>query len=149
MKTLLALGYFLTSPLWGQQYHIDRPTLDRIRGEAIDRSQAAEYAIYLSDVFGPRLTGSPNFRAAGDWAMKTLRGIGLQDVHQEPLGEIEFADGLPWSGRGWSFTPCSLRMIEPQEFQLAAVPPDPSPSAACAVRGDTLLTPLHPRSHPV
>src|SRR5260370_6643261 len=142
MKTLLALGYFLTSPLWGQQYHIDRPTLDRIRGEAIDRSQAAEYAIYLADVFGPRMTGSQNFRAAGDWAMKTLRGIGLQDVHQEPLGEIEFADGLPWSGRGWSFSRCSVRMIEPQEVQLVAVPAGWSRSTAGRVRGDPILAPL-------
>src|ERR1700686_942631 len=105
--TIFALNCFLTLPLWCQQYHIDAPTLDRIKGEATDHSQAAEYAIYLSDVFGPRLTGSPNFRAAGDWAMKTLRSVGLQEVHQEPLGEIDFADGLPWTGRGWSFSRCS------------------------------------------
>jgi carboxypeptidase Q len=140
--TILALSYSLTLPLWCQQYHIDRPTLDRIRGEALDRSQAAEYAIYLSDVFGPRLTGSPNFRAAGDWAMRTLRSIGLQDVHPEPLGVIDFADGLPWSGRGWSFSRCSVRMIEPQEVQLVAVPAGWSRSTTGRVRGDTVLAPL-------
>src|SRR5260370_2333364 len=149
MKTLLALGYFLTSPLWGQQYHIDRQILDRIRGEALDRSQAAESAIYLSDVFGPRLTGSPNFRAAGDWAMKTLRSIGLQDVHQEPLGEIDFADGLPWSGRGWSFSRCSVRMIEPQGVQLVAVPAGWSPSTTGRVPGDNGLAPLRPGAEQV
>jgi hypothetical protein len=140
--TALVRNCLLTLPLWCQQYHIDGPTLDRIRGEAIDHSQAAEYAIYLSDVFGPRLTGSPNFRAAGDWAMKSLRSAGLQEVHQEPLGEIDFADGLPWSGRGWSFSRCSVRMIEPQEVQLVAVPAGWSRSTSGRIAGDTILAPL-------
>jgi hypothetical protein len=140
--TTFALNCFLTLPLWCQQYHIDAPTLDRIKGEGTDHSQAAEYAIYLSDVFGPRSTGSPNFRAAGDWAMKTLRSVGLQEVHQEPLGEIDFADGLPWSGSGWSFSRCSVRMIEPQESQLVAVPAGWSRSTSGRVAGDTILAPL-------
>ena len=143
MKTLtLALSCSLTLPLWCQQYQIDAPTLDRIKSESADHSQAAEYAIYLSDVFGPRLTGSRNFRAAGDWAMKTLRSLGLEEVHQEPVGEIDFANGLPWSGRGWSFSRCSLRMIEPQEAPLVAVPAGWSRSTSGRVAGDTILAPL-------
>jgi hypothetical protein len=74
--------------------------------------------------------------------MKTLRGIGLQDVRQEPLGEIEFADGLPWSGRGWSFSRCSVRMIEPQEVQLVAVPAGWSRSTSGRASGNTILAPL-------
>ncbi len=139
---VFALSYFLSLPLWCQQYHIDPATLDRIRAEALDHSQAAEYAIYLSDVFGPRMTGSPNFRAAGNWAMKTLRSIGLEEVHSEPLGDIPFADGLPWSGRGWSYSRCSVRMVEPQEAQLVAVPAGWSRSTNGRVVGDTILAPF-------
>jgi hypothetical protein len=143
MKPIIfTLNFILTLPLWCQQYHIDAPTLDRIKAEGTDHSQAAEYAIYLSDVFGPRLTGSPNFRAAGDWAMKTFRDVGLQEVHQEPVGKINFADGLPWSGRGWSFSRCSVRMIEPQEAQLVAVPAGWSRNTSGRVTGDTILAPL-------
>ena len=142
MKIILALGSLLILPVWCQQYHIDPVTLDRIKGEALDHSQALEYAIYVSDVFGPRLTGSPNFRGAGDWAAKTLKSIGLQDVHQEPLGEIEFADGLPWSGRGWSFSRCSVRMIEPQEAQLVAVPAGWSRGTSGRIVGDTVVAPF-------
>jgi carboxypeptidase Q len=142
MKTTFALSCFLGVPLWCQQYQIDPVTLNRIKGEAQDRSQAAEYAIYLSDVFGPRTTGSPNFRAAGDWAMKTLRSIGLQEVHQESLGQIPFADGLPWSGRGWSYSRCSVRMVEPQEAQLVAVPAGWSRGTNGRITGEAILAPF-------
>jgi carboxypeptidase Q len=142
MKAILTLGCFFSLPVWCQQYHIDPATLGRIKGEALDHSQVLEYAIYVSDVFGPRLTGSPNFRAAGDWATKTLKSVGLQEVHQEPLGEIEFADGLPWSGRGWSFSRCSVRMVEPQEAQLVAVPAGWSRGTSGRIVGDTVLAPF-------
>ncbi|HEY7171894.1 MAG TPA: M20/M25/M40 family metallo-hydrolase [Vicinamibacterales bacterium] len=38
----------------------------------------------LTDVYGPRLTGSPNGRLAADWAIKTLAGWGLTNAHLEP-----------------------------------------------------------------
>jgi len=44
------------------------PTLARIRAEAQSGSQVVEYAQYLCDVVGPRLTGSPQLRSAVEWA---------------------------------------------------------------------------------
>src|ERR1035441_9271346 len=37
----------------------------------------------LTDRYGPRLTNSPQFRAAGEWAVKQLNDWGLSNVHLE------------------------------------------------------------------
>ena len=50
-----------------------------------------EIESYLTDVYGPRLTGSPNIKEAADWAQKTMKDWGLVNVHLET-----------WPfGRGW------------------------------------------------
>jgi len=49
---------------------LDRATIARIRAEAIDRSQALDHVWWLSEVHGPRPTGSPAFEAASKWAMQ-------------------------------------------------------------------------------
>ena len=44
-----------------------------------------EIESYLTDVYGPRLTGSPNIKEAADWAQKTMKEWGLANVHLETL----------------------------------------------------------------
>src|SRR5258707_4928856 len=39
---------------------------------------------YLSDMIGPRLTGSPALKRASDWTADRMRAYGLSDVHLEP-----------------------------------------------------------------
>ena len=48
---------------------------------------------YLTDVHGPRLTGSPNIRAAGEWAVKEMQSWGLANARLESWGPF---------GRGWT-----------------------------------------------
>ena len=38
----------------------------------------------LTDVYGPRLTGSPNLKQAGEWAGKQMTSWGLVNAHLEP-----------------------------------------------------------------
>src|SRR5262245_42030605 len=137
----LLIGCLLFVPAT-QQFQIDQTTLVRIRAEAIDHSQAGDYLFYLADLYGPRMTGSPNYRAAGDWAAGTLRSLGLQDVHEEPIGEISFAENLKWSGRGWSFSRCSVRMIRPQQIQLLAVPAGWSHGTSGKLVADIVVAPF-------
>ena len=47
-----------------------------------------EIASYLTDVYGPRLTGSPNIRAAGEWAVTALQGWGLVNVEARAMGHL-------------------------------------------------------------
>lgn len=94
------------------QEKIDAATLARIRDEGMNRSQVMDHMVWLTDVLGPRLTGSPGFRNAGDWAVKRMASWGLTNPHLEP-----------WSfGRGWSLVRYSAHMIEPQIQPLIGLP---------------------------
>src|ERR1700675_2725280 len=42
---------------------VDLAVVHRIKSEAFENSKAMEHLFYLTDVYGPRLTNSPGFRA--------------------------------------------------------------------------------------
>jgi hypothetical protein len=56
----------------------------KIRQEATTRSQILSTVHVLTDVYGPRLTGSPNLKAAGEWAVQQMTSWGLKNGHLEP-----------------------------------------------------------------
>jgi carboxypeptidase Q len=56
----------------------------KIREEANKNSQIMRTLHFFSDVYGPRLTGSPNHKLAADWAVKTMTGWGFDNAHLEP-----------------------------------------------------------------
>jgi acetylornithine deacetylase/succinyl-diaminopimelate desuccinylase-like protein len=56
----------------------------KIRQEATSRSQILSTLHVLTDVYGPRLTGSPNLKAAGEWAVQQMTSWGLKNGHLEP-----------------------------------------------------------------
>jgi hypothetical protein len=56
----------------------------KIRQEAMSRSQILSTVHVLTDVYGPRLTGSPNLKAAGEWAVQQMTSWGLKNGHLEP-----------------------------------------------------------------
>ena len=56
----------------------------RIRREALEHSQIMKTMHMLTDVYGPRLTGSPNLKQAGEWAAKQMTSWGLVNAHLEP-----------------------------------------------------------------
>jgi len=58
--------------------------LSHIRKEAMERSQIMKTMHMFTDVYGPRLTGSPNHKAAAEWAVKQMTAWGLENAHLEP-----------------------------------------------------------------
>jgi hypothetical protein len=68
----------------GTTEKIDHETYARIRAEAVERSQIMPTLHMLTDVYGPRLTGSPNLKAASDWVVKRTTEWGLKNAHLEP-----------------------------------------------------------------
>jgi hypothetical protein len=62
----------------------DADLLNRIRKEAMEHSQIMKTMHMLTDVYGPRLTGSPNHKAAAEWAIKQMTSWGLVNGHLEP-----------------------------------------------------------------
>jgi hypothetical protein len=62
----------------------DEAVFWKIRQEATSRSQILNTLHMFTDVYGPRLTGSPNLKAAGEWAIQQMTSWGLKNAHLEP-----------------------------------------------------------------
>jgi hypothetical protein len=77
---------------------IDSDVNTRIRDEGMNRSQIMRTLHFLTDVYGPRLTGSPSLKAAGEWAVKTMEGWGMKNGHLEPwdFGHPGWTNDLAW-----------------------------------------------------
>ena len=63
---------------------IDHETNARIRKEGQDNSQIMRTMHHLTDVHGPRLTGSPNHKGAAEWAVKQMTEWGFVNGRLEP-----------------------------------------------------------------
>ncbi len=66
------------------QSRSDKDLLERIRKEEASNSQIMKTEHMLTDVYGPRLTGSPNHKHAAEWALKQMTAWGLSNAHLEP-----------------------------------------------------------------
>jgi carboxypeptidase Q len=110
------------------QEKLDWATLGRIRDEGFRRSQVMETAGQLTDVHGPRLTGSPQYKVAAEWARQQLEAWGLASAHLE---------SWPF-GRGWSFERCSAHVVSPMSFPLVALPKAWSAGTNGPVRGKVM-----------
>ncbi len=88
-----------------------------------------ETASYLTDVYGPRLTNSPNIREAADYVMKTLGDWGLTNVHEEQWGPF---------GRGWANELVEANEIAPRQFPLIAYPKAWTPGTSGPIVADAV-----------
>jgi carboxypeptidase Q len=109
---------------------VDLQAITRIRDEAFNRSQVMETAWYLTDRYGPRLTGSPQLKAAAEWARGHLAEWGLENAALEPWGEF---------GRGWSFEKVCLEMTAPTYMPMIAYPEAWTPGTAGVISGEPVL----------
>jgi hypothetical protein len=76
----------------------------------MDRSQVERLAQALMDSIGPRLTGTPGFTAAADWAMATYQGWGVT-ARKEQYGT--------W--RGWRRGTSHIDLIQPRVRTLEGI----------------------------
>ena len=99
---LLAFGLAVALVAAAQE-KVDLATIYKIKQEAIQNSKVMDHLFWLTDAYGPRLAGAPNYKKAADWAVKTLQDWGLTNVHLESW---EF-------GRSWENKKFSANLIEP------------------------------------
>jgi carboxypeptidase Q len=107
----------------------DPAVIGKFQDEGTQNSHVMEVIGYLTDVYGPRLTNSPNIREAGEYAMKTLSGWGLANVHEESWGPF---------GRGWSNELFEANEIAPRHFPLIAYPKAWTPGTNGPVTADAI-----------
>lgn len=84
--TLLVLGMFLQAVPFvaAQTAEKNAEANAKIRKEGMDNSKIRHILHYFTDVYGPRLTGSPNHKAAADWAVKEMKSWGFDKTYLEP-----------------------------------------------------------------
>ena len=85
----------------------------KIRKEGLENSKVMDIAFHLTDVSGPRLTNSPGFFRAANWAKDELTKMGLVNAVIEPWGDF---------GTGWEQTRCYVAMTAPYYTPMIAIP---------------------------
>jgi hypothetical protein len=83
----------------------------RVMAEVKTSSELMKNLQYLSDVIGPRLTGSRNLSRANKWTAERMEQYGLENVHLEAW-EIPV---------GWERGPAYMRVLEPDNGRTVSV----------------------------
>jgi carboxypeptidase Q len=111
--------------------------LIRIRKEAMERSQIMKTMHMFTDVYGPRLTGSPNHKAAAEWAVKQMTAWGFENAHLEP-----------WDFKhpGWANERLTAHLISPVKDPLVCevLAWTPSTKGTVTAKAHQLLLPERP-----
>ncbi len=81
----------------------------KIRKEAMENSQIMKTMHYLADVYGPRLTGSPKLKLAGEWSVKQMKDWGFDKAEMEPWN---------WGHVGWEADKASGFITSPVKDSL-------------------------------
>ena len=108
-----------------------RPDTSRIGflvEEGMTRSRVEADLRYLTDIIGPRLTGSPAMRRANEWTAAKLREYGADTAVLEP-----WPFGVTWE-RG----PIAVRLLEPHTRWIQAASWAWAPGTNGAVAGDVV-----------
>src|SRR5215831_18908467 len=120
------MGAFAPAFAQNPQDKPDADAIAKIKEEGLIHSQVMDILSYLTDVYGPRLTCSPNIKAAQEWAKGKLAGWGLQNAQLEAWGPF---------GRGWSLDAFTANVTSPQFIPLIAYPKAWSPGTKGEVTG--------------
>jgi len=127
----LLFAVALVLPLAAQHEAVDLDAVYKIKEEGLQRSQVMDVISYLTDVYGPRLTNSPNYKKAADWAIAKMKEWGLTNPRTEKWVD-EF-------GRGWSNDRFYAMAVSPQAFPILAYPLAWTPGTNGPVTGEAVL----------
>ena len=109
---------------------VDIHTVMMIKNEGFTDSKVMGTLFELTDVNGPRLTGSTGMKNAEQWARAKLTEWGLANVAIEPWGGF---------GKGWEINKCYVAMTAPYYQALIACPKAWTPGTNGLVSGSAVL----------
>jgi carboxypeptidase Q len=137
-RTIIALAVAAAAaafPLGAASERIDYEGINKIKAQGLNpqTSQVMEISSWLTDVHGPRLTGSPNIQKAAEWAAARMKEWGLQNVRLEPWTDRNGFD------RGWTNEKFYMAAVSPQAFPIPGTPTGWTPGTNGLVRGDVVL----------
>lgn len=127
-RSLFPIGVLAALAAFGSRAFAQDDVLQQIRSEAQQKSQVMTFFDQLVTVIGPRLTGSPEYKAAADWSRDTLASFGMTDSRLEPF---EF-------GRGWTLDKLVVEMVEPRYMPLHGY----AEAWSASTKGELLAAPV-------
>ena len=108
-----------TAPVLAQaEEPVDEKAVAILRKYGLEKSQVMDHLSWMCDVYGPRLTASPNIKKAQQWALDTFKKWGLNNPHFEAWGPF---------GRGWRLDHFSMRVVGDNPWPVHAYPKAWSP----------------------
>jgi carboxypeptidase Q len=99
--------------VFAQTEKIDQSMMQKIRREGLENSKVMDIAFHLTDANGPRLTASPGFMRAANWAKNTLTQWGLVNAMLDPWGDF---------GKSWELQKSYVALTSPWYRSLQAYP---------------------------
>jgi len=109
---------------------VDMHTIGLIKKEAFHNSQVMNTLFELTDVNGPRLTGSQGLYNAEVWAAKQLKSWGMRNVQIERWGGF---------GKGWQVDRAYVAMRVPYYQPIIGYPRAWTPGTEGLLTGDAVL----------
>ncbi|HEY8258378.1 MAG TPA: M20/M25/M40 family metallo-hydrolase [Gemmatimonadales bacterium] len=103
------VALLLVSPLSAVAQTVDTSGAGTLIAQAMDHSELMANLQHLTDVIGPRLTGSAAMRKANDWAAERFKAYGLDTALES------YTFGVTWS-RG----PATMRILSPFDRAVTA-----------------------------
>jgi carboxypeptidase Q len=132
----LGIVCFAATALLAQE-HVDYDVVHKIKTEALDHSKVMDTLGNITDLYGPRLTGSPQFQKAADWTLARFKEWGLENAHAEKWGPF---------GRSWEVVQHSLEMTSPSYAVLTAYPLAWTDSTPGTIAAEVVYAPLSTRA---
>jgi carboxypeptidase Q len=130
LRLLSAVLALLSTGTYAQQETIDTAAFSRIKKAELHGSHIPQIAHYLTDVSGPRLTASPGYKRASEWAVSTLKKWGLVNAALEPWGEF---------GKQWEMQDFSISMKLPYPQSIRAYPSPWSANTNGLIQGEVVV----------
>ena len=110
---IMEKGYVPSPQAVGQVENIDQAVMAKIRNEGLVNSKVMDIAFQITDASGPRVTNSPGFMRAANYAKNQLTQWGLVNARLDPWGEF---------GKGWELEKSYVAMSSPWYRSLIAYP---------------------------
>ncbi len=108
---------------------VDAEMMSKIRKEGLENSKVMDTLSWMTDVIGPRLTGSPQMKHANEWTKNKLAEWGLENAHLEAWGPF---------GRGWTLDKYSANVIDPVPFPIIGHPKAWTPGTNGTITGEVV-----------
>jgi hypothetical protein len=133
MKLKLLFSCLLSAGIGAQlsaQETVDPVMVQKIREEGLNHSKVMETAFYLTDVSGPRLSGSPGLKRAQNWAVEQLKTWGIANAKLESWGKF---------GKGWEVQKNYAAITVPYYHAIIAIPKAWTPGTGGLIKGDIMV----------